>query len=310
MTHLNMRAFKWDPEGSKHLLCLAFLEAFEHLGHLAVLVEPMKYNLLDALKRHGKGVGLPLLPTIRDWGKHLFLALRALKQASVIHFDVKPDNVLVSKDGTSIKLADFGCALVVSEAEKLVNDEMMPRFYRAPEVMLGQTLNTPVDMWSAGATLYQVATDRFLFTGAHNNGILHEMLALSGSMPRTMTAWTTGRFASKHFDADGDFLQHPPTKDGTDPPRKMAMATFSPPPKPLAQSVMSLLKVPPRGVDPDRHEFLLGHFSELLCACMTPDQTARALPQDALNHRFFGKRAGDPLADLAALWADIDRKKG
>merc|ERR1719464_2135055 len=128
MQHLNTRAFKWDTEGSAHLLCLAFLEAFEHHGHMAVLFEPMKYNLLTALSRHGGGTGLPLLPTIRNIGKNLFLALRALKQASVIHFDVKPDNLLIAKDGESIKLADFGCALIVSEAERVVCDNMMPRF--------------------------------------------------------------------------------------------------------------------------------------------------------------------------------------
>merc|ERR1712194_201104 len=305
MKHLNTRAFKWDTEGSAYLLCLAFLEGFEHKGYLGVILESMKYNLLTALERHGSGKGLPLLPTMRNLGKNLFLGLRALRQAQVIHFDVKPDNLLVAKDGETIKLADFGCALIVSEAARVASDEMMPRFYRAPGVMLGQKLGPPVDIWSAGATMYQVATDRFLFSGATNNAVLHEIMSIRGAFGKHLT--TTGVYVNKHFAADGDFMLHPTDKDPM--PRKVPMASFKPPPRPLDKFIFELLKKPPKGVEPDRHEFLLPHFIELLCSCLHPDPEKRAMPQDALNHRFFGKRAGDPLADLAALWDDIDRKK-
>merc|ERR1712187_217762 len=116
-----MGGSKVDPEGSQYLVCLIFLEgseqkeSFDHKGHLAVVFEAMKYNLLTALERHGKGRGLPLLPTVRDFGKQLFLGLRALRQAGLVHSDIKPENLLLAKGGTSIKLGDFGNALTVSE---------------------------------------------------------------------------------------------------------------------------------------------------------------------------------------------------
>ena len=39
-------------------------------------------------------MGLPLLPTVRDFGRQLFLALRVLRRAGLIHCDVKPENLL------------------------------------------------------------------------------------------------------------------------------------------------------------------------------------------------------------------------
>merc|ERR1719436_370116 len=128
----------------------------------------MKYNVLTALERHGRGRGLPLLPTVRNFGRNIFQALRALRLAGVVHCDLKPENLLVSVDGASVKLADFGNAMHVSEVEQVVDEHMVPRFYRAPEVILGLKLGTPIDMWGAGATLYQMATDRFLFSGDDN----------------------------------------------------------------------------------------------------------------------------------------------
>merc|ERR1711879_296686 len=88
MNHLNTRAGEKDPDGVRCLLCLAFLEGFECDGHLAVVLELMKYDVSTAIERHGHGRGLPLLPTVRNFGKNIFLALRALRRAGLVHCDV------------------------------------------------------------------------------------------------------------------------------------------------------------------------------------------------------------------------------
>ena len=45
------------------------------------------------MQRSNQGKGLPLLPTVRDFGRQLFLALRVLRRAGLIHCDVKPENL-------------------------------------------------------------------------------------------------------------------------------------------------------------------------------------------------------------------------
>lgn len=52
-------------------------------------------NLRDVVKRFGKDVGLNLR-AVRAYAHQLFLALSLMKKCSIIHGDVKPDNILVS----------------------------------------------------------------------------------------------------------------------------------------------------------------------------------------------------------------------
>merc|ERR1711972_219674 len=313
MSLLMSQGAKVDPEGSQYLVCLIFLEGsqqkecFEHKGHLAVVFEAMKYNLLTALERHGKGRGLPLLPTVRGFGKQLFLALRVLRRAGFIHSDIKPENLLVSKDGGSIKLSDFGNMLTINEAEGVVDEFQMPIFYRAPEVILGQRFDPAIDMWGGAATLFQMATDQFLFIPQTNNEMLHEMLKIFGPFPSAMT--TTGSYAQAHFDSAGNFIlrqtQNIASKTASEHHpivKTVPMESFSSPPRPISESLKILLFNTPTNVPQERHEHLVNHFGDLLSCCSMIDPKCRASPEDALKHRFFAKGAGDPMADLAALW--------
>jgi serine/threonine-protein kinase PRP4 len=52
-------------------------------------------NLRDVIKRFGKDVGLNLR-AVRAYAHQLFLALSLMRKCSIVHADIKPDNVLVS----------------------------------------------------------------------------------------------------------------------------------------------------------------------------------------------------------------------
>ena len=45
------------------------------------------------------------------------------------------------------------------------------RFYRAPEIILGQKYDFAIDLWSAGATVYELATGKIMFPGTSNNQV-------------------------------------------------------------------------------------------------------------------------------------------
>jgi tRNA A-37 threonylcarbamoyl transferase component Bud32 len=87
-------------------------------------------------------------------------ALHHAHQRGVIHRDIKPQNLLLTKDG-ALKLADFGLALLTSpgsgsEAERWVGTpQFMP-----PEIWLGEKGSEQSDLYSLGACLF------FLLTGA------------------------------------------------------------------------------------------------------------------------------------------------
>ena len=53
-------------------------------------------NLRDVIKRFGKDVGLNMR-AVRAYAHQMFLALSLMRKCSIVHGDIKPDNVLVSR---------------------------------------------------------------------------------------------------------------------------------------------------------------------------------------------------------------------
>lgn len=277
MGQLCKGAAEHDAEGAKCILSLAFYESFECNGHLAVAFELMKCDLGTALTKYGQPLGgLALLPSVRNFGRDMFLALRVLRLAGLIHCDVKPENLLLSRDGFSIKLADFGSAMGVDEW--ISTEFLQPRYYRSPEVMLGQRYTTAIDVWSAGATLFDLATGRVLFEEETNNSMLRAFLDVCGAFPTAFS--TDGRFASKHFHKSGDFL---------DNNLRTSMESFSTPKKPLARLLTEALRQPARGITASRHEGSVRNLTDFMGKCLTPDPAARITPEVALTHTFFQK---------------------
>ena len=85
----------------------------------------------------------------------LVSALGYCHDRGVSHRDLKPENLLYSDatDSAVLKVADFGLAKLVKENEMMQTSCGTPG-YVAPEVLLGKSYNSAVDMWSTGVILY------------------------------------------------------------------------------------------------------------------------------------------------------------
>ncbi len=81
-----------DPENRKHIV--KFERYFEHKGHLCLAFENLSLNLREVLKKFGNNVGINLNAT-RAYAHQIFVALAHLRKCSIIHADLKPDNILV-----------------------------------------------------------------------------------------------------------------------------------------------------------------------------------------------------------------------
>ena len=85
---------------------------------------------------------------------------------NVIHRDIKPENLLISKNGV-LKICDFGFARKLSfESKEHLTDYVATRWYRAPELLLGQKdYDKSVDLWSIACIMGELADTEPLFPG-------------------------------------------------------------------------------------------------------------------------------------------------
>ena len=97
----------------------------------------MALNLRDTLRKYGAGTGLSLI-AVQSFARQLFLALLHIKKLGIVHADIKPDNIMLKDDKSSlIELTDFGNSFYESDVNNLPTPYLISRFYRAPEVILG-----------------------------------------------------------------------------------------------------------------------------------------------------------------------------
>lgn len=81
-----------DPENRKHIV--KFDASFDYRGHLCMVFESLSMNLREVLRKFGNNVGINLGAT-RTYAYQIFVALAHMRKCSVIHADLKPDNILV-----------------------------------------------------------------------------------------------------------------------------------------------------------------------------------------------------------------------
>ena len=200
--------------GSKALREIMILSRFKHdniVNILDIVAAPTQRAIQDI------HIVLPLMDTdlrkllksrrissehIRCFLYQILRGLRYIHSANVIHFDMKPGNVLVNSD-CYLKICDFGLARIITT--KLENSGLtqyaVTRGYRAPEVMLRckSFVSKAIDMWSVGCILGEMISNRPIFVGRHYLDELNNIISVTGSPTPEDLATVTREDSKQHI---------------------------------------------------------------------------------------------------------------
>ncbi|EOD78646.1 Serine/threonine protein kinase [Grimontia indica] len=103
----------------------------------------------------------PTLTQVRTLAKGAIRAVRVLQRLSVVHRDIKPDNLMVDKD-MNVTLIDYGTAQSAGLEELMGSEEegypVGDLNYAAPEYLKGNKANFSSDLFSLGMTVYELLT--------------------------------------------------------------------------------------------------------------------------------------------------------
>ncbi len=189
----HIRGF-WDPEGAPLKTTPGTLG--EQTAGSTFHLEMETTNLSpDSVAPTSTELGRGPLTTTRRRGRRLrplvqlimgaARALHSAHEASVLHRDVKPGNLLVNEAG-AVKVADFGLARMLDGDERLTltGDVMGTPSYVSPEQVLGAEVDAQSDVYSLGVTLYEAVCGRLPFIGDNVQSVLHQVLNKEPPSPR------------------------------------------------------------------------------------------------------------------------------
>ena len=118
---------------------------------------------------------------IKSWMNMLCRGIEYCHRNWCLHRDLKPGNLLVSPSG-ELKIADFGLARECGDPGARMTSQVVTRWYRAPELLLGsRAYSAAVDMWAVGGIFAELLLRTPYLAGASAPAAR----ASSASRPRT-----------------------------------------------------------------------------------------------------------------------------
>ncbi|KAL4648377.1 dual specificity tyrosine-phosphorylation-regulated kinase 4-like [Arapaima gigas] len=230
-------------------------EYFYFRNHLCISFELLGMNLHEVIvknKFHGFSMA-----RVRHYAYSLLRCLQMLYREKIIHCDLKPENIVLSQNGLgNIKVIDFGCSCY---QQQKVFTYIQSRFYRSPEVILGQSYSMAIDMWSLGCVLAEFYTGSPLFPGENEEEQMACIMEVLGMPPEGFTRTAPRR--TLFFDSKGYPRCLTNSKGQTRQPNSRNLASVLETSDPL--------------------------FLDFLRNCLMWDPSKRMTPDEAMHHRWI-----------------------
>ena len=145
----------------------------------------MAYYAGETLKKKIARGPLPVAEAL-DYAVQIAQGLSTAHEAGIIHRDVKPANVMVTKEGV-VKIVDFGLAKVAEQTQLTKTGSRLGTVaYMSPEQARGEEVDAQTDIWSLGVVLYEMLSGERPFRGDYEQAVIYSILNVDPKPVRTL----------------------------------------------------------------------------------------------------------------------------
>ena len=168
-----------------HENILKIIDTFYSIKELFILYEYIDYDFITLnTKNYYKFL---TESDTKNLMKQILTGFNILHKNGILHRDIKPDNLMINKDGI-VKIVDFGLARFITTPNKKMSKYVVSSYYRPPEIFFGAAFYSySVDIWSIGCIFAELLLkDKPIFyteqigEGINTIGILLEIFKLLG----------------------------------------------------------------------------------------------------------------------------------
>ncbi|XGW19498.1 hypothetical protein V3C99_003390 [Haemonchus contortus] len=146
-----------------HPMIIGYYDYFVFENQLAIVMQYAEGGTMERLVQEQKGVNFPESQVL-NYFTQILIALNHIHSKSIVHRDLKTQNILLNRKKTLVKLSDFGISKELT-TRSLASTVIGTPNYLSPEICEGRAYNQKSDLWSLGCVLYELLELKRAFDG-------------------------------------------------------------------------------------------------------------------------------------------------